>query len=467
MKQLTTVERRSKRYKNKLTETSAMPSNGNITAIKLNLIANKAKEEQRLKFTSLMHHLNPEYLLACFEDLKYGKAPGIDGKTVEGYKEHEIKAELIQVVEKIKAKTYRPKPVKRVLINKPGTTKQRPLGLPTVIDKTVQLACKNILAAIYEADFLDCSYGYRPKKSAHEALKEINHMIMLKKINWILEADIKGFFDHIDHQWMMECLSQRITDSNFKSLIYQFLKSGVMQAGTYYPTNEGTPQEGIVSPVLANIYLHYVLDLWFEKVVKKQLKGDMQLIRYADDFVIGLQHKDQAFQLLEMLKVRLAKFNLTLSEEKTDIIEFGRFARENHQKRGDRKPKTFDFLGFTHYCTITRDRRFRLGVKTMNKRMKRSVENMNEWLTSIRNLWKIKEIWKRLTNKLQGHYHYYGISGNFNSIKRFYDRTIHLTYKWMNRRSQKKSFNWSTFSQYLEKYPLPIPKLSYQIYHTW
>jgi group II intron reverse transcriptase/maturase len=436
------------------------------TATKIILIAQKARENTSLRFISLMHHLNPEYLLACFEDLKRKRAPGIDGRTMESYAPEEIKTLLNQTVVKIKSKEYQPQPVRRTYIEKPGTSQKRPLGLPTVIDKVIQTALKNILEAIYESNFLDCSYGYRPQRDAHQALKAVNHMIMQKKINWILEADIKGFFDNLDHHWMMECLSQRISDPNFKSLIYKFLKSGVLEKNLYQPTEQGTPQGGIVSPVLANIYLHYVLDLWFEKSAQKEIQGDVQLIRYADDFLIGFQHKAQAERFLQKLKERLKKFKLELAPDKTHIIEFGRFAKENCAKR-EEKTKTFDFLGFTHYCTITQDGRFKLGIKTSSKRMKRSLTSMNLWLKTIRNRLKLQQIWGLLRSKLQGHYNYYGISGNFESINQYYYRTIRLTHKWMNRRSQKKSFNWTNFHRYLEKYLLPRPKLMFQIYNTW
>ena len=437
------------------------------TATKLTLIAKKAREDKALKFTSLIHHLNAEYLLSCFKDLKQGKSPGIDQRTKESYTDKEIQATISETVADMKANKYRPQPVKRVYIQKENN-KQRPLGLPTVIDKIIQLAAKNILEVIYEPVFLDCSYGYRPQRDAHQALKAVNHMVMQKRINWIIDADIKGFFDNIDHYWMMECLSQRISEPRFKSLIWKFLKAGVLQEGAYQPTEQGTPQGGVISPILANIYLHYVLDLWFEVLAKKEIKGDLQLIRYADDFVIGLQHKDQAEKLLHLLRKRLAKFSLTLSEEKTRIIEFGRFARTNHQKRNQRKSKTFDFLGFTHYCAITRDGRFKLGTKTSSKRMRRSVKSMNSWLKCVRNKLKQEVIWKLLKPRLQGHYNYYGISGNFVSINHFYYKTRAAIFKWLNRRSQKKTFSsWADFNRYLAMHPLPKPKLTFQIYNTW
>ena len=437
------------------------------TATKIILIAKRAKEDKKLKFISLMHHINEEFLFECFKELKQGKAAGVDHKTKESYTDDQIKKEIHIVVEKIRTRKYQPQPVRRTYINKEAGGKPRPLGIPTVIDRTVQLGIKKLLEAIYEPNLLNCSFGYRPNRNAHQALKAVNHLIMQKKVNWIIDADIKGFFDNVDHKWMMECLSQRIKDPRFKSLIYRFLKSGVLEENEYYPTLQGTPQGGIISPILANIYLHYILDLWFNGIAKKEIRGEAQLIRYADDFIIGVEHKDQAIKLQQMIQQRLAKFNLTLSEEKTKIIEFGRFARENCQKRNDRKPQTFDFLGFTHYCSTTKDSRFRLGTKTSKKKMNKSLKANKQWLKSIRNQLKQKEIWQQLKAKLQGHYNYYGISGNFPSIKCFYDKTVHLTFKWLNRRSQKKSFNWSEFDKYLKCYPLPKPKLMFQIYNTW
>jgi len=255
----------------------------------------------------------------------------------------------------------------------------RPLGIPTVMDKLVQLAMTRILSAIYEQDFLPVSYGYRVGKDAHEALKEINHMIMGQKLNYIIDADIEGFFDQLNHKWLMKCLSERISDPHFKRLIWKFLTSGAMEEGKYFSTKEGSPQGGIISPILANIYLHYVLDLWFEKKLKQSLKGYSKLVRYADDFLIGLQYQREAAQLLEQITERLQKFGLTLSKEKTAIKEFGRFAAENRQRRGQKKPETFNFLGFTHYCSKTQDGRFQVRVKTQGKRLNKVVVEMNTY----------------------------------------------------------------------------------------
>lgn len=438
----------------------------NTTKFKLTLIAKKARELPKLKFTSLMHLLNIEYLQECFAELKAHKAPGVDGRTLESYSEKEITEALTQVVADLKGHTYRSSPVRRVNIPKPNG-KIRPLGIPTVIDKTLQLACAKILERIYEPLFLNLSYGFRPKRNAHQALAAVNHMVMGQKVNWIIDADIQSFFDNVNHEWLMKCLEQRIVDPNFLRLIRKFLKAGVMTEGKVEAVAQGTPQGGIISPILANIYLHYVLDLWFTVKEKKELTGYAQLVRYADDFVIGVQTKQEADKIVQDIRERLAQFGLTLAEDKTRILEFGRFAKGNTKKRGEAKPKTFDFLGFTHYCSQTRDGRFSSKVKTSKKRFTVAKKAQNHWLKTVRNRTTLPNIWKILALKLQGHYQYYGVSGNFRGIKSYYEQTIKLTYKWMNRRSQKKSWNWENFRIYLDQNPLPKPKLSYAIYNTW
>lgn len=438
---------------------------GLTTTEKLNLIAKKA-EDQGVKFTSLMHLLNEEYLMECYQLLKKGKAAGIDGRTRESYEEEEIRQAIGETVGQMKAKKYRPQPVRRVYIQK-DNGKRRSLGIPTVIDKIVQVAMTRILEEIYEQTFLPVSYGYRRGRDAKACIKEINHMIMGQKVNWIVEADIEGFFDHIDHGWMTRCLDERISDPNFKQLIKRFLKAGVMEEGHYLPSKEGSPQGGIISPILANIYLHYALDLWFERKEKREMQGFVQLVRYADDFLIGVQHRTEAEKIRRALTERLQTFGLKLAEEKTKGLEFGRFAKENNKRRGKGKPDTFDFLGFTHYCSQTRDGRFQVRVRTSKSRMKRAIVTMNAWLKRIRNSEQTEEIWEKLTVKLTGHYNYYGVSGNFESLKRYSQKVRRLTLKWMNRRSRKKSWNWEEFDKYLTLYPLPRPKLTYAIYNTW
>lgn len=445
---------------------TAMGNNKISTATKLTLITKRSIHNPQEKFTSLKHLLDEEYLKECFKELKGKKASGVDGKTKEEYSEVEIDNAIKEVITKMKAKKYHPKPVRRVFIKK-ANGKQRPLGIPTIMDKTVQLAIKKILEAIYEPHFLENSYGFRPKRNCHQALKAVHTMVATKPINWIIDVDIKGFFDNVDHHWMIECLNERISDPNFRSLIIKFLKAGVIEVGKYEKTNKGTPQGGILSPLLANIYLHYVLDMWFEKVEKKRINGYTEIIRYADDFIIGAQTKVEAYQILKDLKERLKKFKLEVSVEKTGIKEFGKYAQQNSKNRGKRKADTFDFLGFTHYCSKSRKGNFLMKVKTNKSRQSRALKEMNDWLKKIRNQMKAKQIWIRLASKMRGHFNYYGISSNSRSINSFNHQTRKLVFKWMNRRSQKQSFNWEEFDRYTKLYPLPKPSLVFNMYDIW
>ncbi len=445
---------------------TAMEAKETNTATKLILIAKIAKERKTQKFISLMHLLNAEYFYECFKELKKRKAAGIDGRTVESYSEVEIKQILSQTVEAIRQKKYHPRPVRSVDIAK-DNGKTRSLGIPTVVDKVVQLAMTKILTAIYEPSLLDVSYGYRPERDAHSALKAVNHMIMQKKVNWIIDADISGYFDNIDHTWMMRCMSEKISDPNFKSLIMRFLKAGVMRENIFQRLEKGTPQGGIISPALANIYLHFVLDLWFEKKEKSKVTGYTELIRYADDFLIGVQQPEEAKQILTDLTDRLKTFGLTLSEEKTSIKEFGRFAKENQTRKGKRKPDTFDFLGFSHYCSSTQDGRFMVKLATSKKKMKKSLTTMHRFLKSVRVNKHPKDIWVTLKLKLQGHYNYYGVSGNIEGLKHYYKKTQEYLFYWFSKKSQRDRWNREEFNRYLLRYPLPSPKLTYAIYNTW
>lgn len=436
------------------------------TATKLSLITQRSKSNPKEKFNTLSHLLDEEYLNESYKELKRGKAAGIDKRTLESYSKKEIEEEIVKAVDKLERNRYRPKPTKRIYIEK-ANGKKRPLGLPTVRDKIVQQSIKKIIEAIYEPLFLDCSYGFRPKRNCHQALKRGYKMIMTKPVNWVIDIDIKGFFDNVEHNWIIKCIEERISHKRFISLIIKFLKAGVVYEGKYSGTVKGVPQGGILSPILANIYLHYVLDLWFEKVEKKNIKGYTELIRYADDFIIGAQTKVEAEQILKDIEERLAKFGLETSKEKTGIVEFGRYAKENSRNRGNSKPETFDFLGITHYCSKSSKGNYLVKQKTSKKKKKQHRKEANLWLKKNRNRMKIKDIWKILASKLRGHYNYYGISSNSREIQNYYYMMICLTKKWMNRRSHKKSFNWTTFSRYLKLYPLPKPVLVHSFYDCW
>lgn len=426
---------------------------------KLNLITKHTIKDKGFKFTSLAHLLNEISLKECFHMLKKNKAPGQDRITYEEYGKY-LNTNIQKLVKRMKTGKYYPQPVRRVYISE-GEGKVRPLGIPVLEDKIVQMGITRILNAIFEPNFLDCSYGFRTGRSCHQALKQLDNTIMTKPVNYVIDADIRSFFDNVDHDWLMKMLKEKIADKNLLKIIKRLLKAGVMEAGKLYPTEEGTPQGGILSPTLSNIYLHYILDLWMEKIIKRNMPGYVELLRYGDDFVILVQYKKEAERILAEIDKRLNKFGLDLSKEKTRLIEFGRYAKINAKGK---KPDTFDFLGFTHFCDKTRKGNFKVGRKTRRKKFNISLKKMNSWLKAVRNRVKTKEWWKIVSAKLRGHFEYYGISGNYVSIKDFYQLALRLIFKWINRRSQKKSMNWKQFINYLKYYPLPLPKIKHNIY---
>jgi len=399
-------------------------------------------------------------LVECHREIDGRKATGVDKVTKEEYGRN-LETNISRLLEQMKWNTYKPQPVLRKYIPKPGTEKKRPLGIPGYEDKLVQMPIAKILNAIWEEEFLDCSYGFRPNHNCHDALKALSSTIEKQSINYIVDADIRGFFDHVDHEWMIRFLAHRIADPNMLRLITRFLKAGVMEGGIIYDTPEGTPQGGIISPKLANIYLHYVLDLWFEKVVKKQSRGAAYLIRYADDFICCFQYEDDAKKYYQRLIERLRKFNLEIATEKTRLIAFGRKASNIS---GKRKPATFDFLGFTHYCGKSpKYGTFVVMRKTSKKKYKTSLLKCKEWVRNNRHT-QINELIKRLRQKLIGYYHYYGVTGNYLMLERFRHQVYKIIFKWLNRRSQRKSFNWSEFWTFQKRYPLPIPKIHVHFY---
>jgi group II intron reverse transcriptase/maturase len=386
------------------------------------------------------------------------KATGVDRITKGDYEEN-LDANLADLVARMKKQAYKPQAVRRVYIPKPGTNKQRPLGVPAYEDKLVQAALAKILNVIYEVDFLDCSYGFRPGRGCHDALKALNRIIEKGNVNYVVDADIKGFFDHVDHNWLIKFLGVRIADPNILRLVTRFLKAGVVDAGIRYDTPEGTPQGGVVSPILANIYLHYALDLWFYRVFRKLCRGQAYMVRYCDDFVCCFQLEEDARAFYQALVPRLAKFKLDIADEKTRIIAFGRKA----EQQGTNKPDTFDFLGFTHYCGEGRHGLFRVKRKTSSKKYRFSLLKLKEWLKQNRNMPAVI-LMNELRQKLLGHYHYYGVTDNSRAIGCFCQETEKLLFKWMNRRSQRKSFNYDKFKLLLAKFPLPNPKIYVNIY---
>jgi group II intron reverse transcriptase/maturase len=429
---------------------------------KLNLITRRAKEDKSCKFNNLMHLVNFKNLEECFRRLKKGKATGVDGTTIEEY-EKNLRENLESLIKRMKKMSYRPQPVRRVYIPK-DNGKERPLGIPTVEDKLVQMAFTRILEAIYEPDFIDFSYGFRRNRNCHQALARINKSIMFRPVNYIIDADIKGFFDNVNHDLLRKCIEFRVSDRKFVRYIVRFLKSGIIEEGKYLRTEAGTPQGGIISPVLANIYLHYILDLWFVKIAKPQVSGYIEMVRYADDFIICTENKEEAELILEGISKRLGRFGLELSEEKTRIVEFGRRAFEDKDNTGNR-PGTFNFLGFTHFCTKSRKGKFKVGRKTEKNRFSRGVRKVKSWMKCQRNRKKLNEIWGMLSWILIGHYRYYGVSENSRQINHFYDEIKRIAYIWLNRRSQRRSFSWESFQKYLKTHPLPKPRIYNNLYN--
>lgn len=429
---------------------------------KLLRIAELAKSEPKMKFTSLTHLLNEQSLTQCHHELPNKKAAGINGTTKEQYNDS-LEENIEDLVSRLKSKSYRPVPVRRMYIPKLNSNKMRPLGIPEHEDKIVQKGITKILNAIYENDFLDCSFGFRPNRNCHDALKIVNQYIEKRAVSYVVDVDIKGFFDNVDHKWMMEFLKLRITDPNLLRIISRFLKGGYMEEGKRYKTDTGTPQGGVISPILANVYLHYVLDLWFEKVVRKQCKGQAFIVRYADDFVCCFQNKSEAHQFFHSLNARLKKFNLEIAEDKTKIIPFGRFAEKNAKRDGTGKPDTFDFLGFTHYCGISKHGKFRVKRKTSRRKVQGKLRETKEWLKNNRNK-DIHMIMDRFKRSLIGYYNYYCITDNTQTVNNFKEKIQRLLFKWLNRRSQRKSFTWDKFRLFLNKHPLPSPRIKVNIY---
>ena len=428
---------------------------------KLSLISGHARRDPEFQFTSLAHLLNVEYLRDCYKSLNRNKAVGIDNVSWEEYGRN-LDENLELLVSRLKRKKYKPIPARRVYIPK-SETEKRPLGISALENKIVERGITWILESIYEQDFQNCSYGFRPKRNSHQALKELNDLIMFQPVNHIVEADIKGFFDNVSHEKLMEFMSIRIKDTTLLNLIKKFLKAGYVYDGLLVKPDAGTPQGSILSPMLANIFLHYVLDTWFETTVKSHVKGFCEIVRYADDFVCVVRYADDARRIERGLRNRFNKYGLELHPTKSRNISFGRFERGN-AKLQDRRANTFDFLGFTHYCDKSRKDNFKVGRKTSRKKYTAKCRAMNAWLKAIRNQVKTKEWWKILIAKLRGHFQYYGVSENYEGIARFYKFTIRMVRKWMNRRSQKRKMSWDRFIEYFEHYPLPKPKIVHSFY---
>jgi len=342
-----------------------------------------------------------------------------------------------------------------VWIPKPGKEEKRPIGVPCVADRALQRSVATVLNAIYEEDFLNCSFGGRPGRGQHNALATMNEIIGSKKVNWVFEADLKNFFGSLDHGWLLRFVEHRVGDPRILSLIRKWIKAGVMEDGAYEDSEVGTPQGGSISVLLSNLYLHYVLDLWFEKAIKPRLDGECYLIRYIDDFIVCFQYKRDAERFVAVLEKRLAKFSLTLEPSKTRLIEFGRFAERDAKARGE-KPETLYFLGFTHYCTTSRKGRFMVGRKTEKSRLRRSMNNLQNRIREAMH-WKVGLQIDRINRTLKGHYNYYGMGGNYQSLAKLFNLAATYLKKVLSSRSRKGNVTWELFNKIMEKHPIARP----------
>ena len=385
------------------------------------------------RLTTLINRVNEESLKEAHRRQKTGKAVGVDGVTKEMYEEN-LDENIKNLVAEMKVFKYIPQPVRRTYIPK-ANGKLRPLGIPAYEDKLVQCVMADILNEVYEPRFADCSYGFRPKRSAHDVVRFINQTVMKGKVNNILDADIKGFFDNLDQKWLMKFLEHDITDKNFLRYIGRFLKAGVMEGTELQDCDRGTPQGGLISPILANVYLHYVLDLWYEIGLKPKLKGEVYYVRYADDFLFLFQYENEARMVMQGLRNRLSRYGLELAPDKTRILPFGRY-------KGTRED--FTFLGFTFYNTKTRGGKYRIGVKTSKKKLSQKKQTVKAWLAT-RLTKPVAETMKLIDKSLAGHYSYYGVNGNFHSIHNFWKYVKYATYRMPNRRDQKGKFRYDKF----------------------
>lgn len=415
-----------------------------------------ARRDKHARFTALLHHVDADALTQSFYALKRQAAPGSDGMTWQQY-EDGLDERLADLLRRVHTGTYRATPVKRAYIPKPDGT-QRPLGIAAVEDKVVQHAVVTVLNAIYEADFLGFSYGFRPGRSAHDALDALTVGILGKKVNWVLDADIRGFFDTIDHGWLVKFVEHRIADRRIVRLIQKWLRAGVSEDGHWSPTTVGTPQGAVVSPLLANVYLHYVFDLWVQQWRQRNARGDVIVVRYADDFVLGFQHRHEAVRFLADLKERLGKFGLALHPGKTRLIEFGRFAARDRQQRGEGKPETFDFLGFTHSCGTKRlSRTFMVKRKTAKKRLRARLQTVKERLTRMRHR-PIREQGEWLGRVAAGYYQYHAIPGNMPALEAFRDEVARSWHQSLRRRGQRRRLTWERFGPLRDLF-IPPPRI--------
>jgi len=427
-------------------------------ATDLTRIGERARKEPTVVFSTLYHHIyDVDNLRACYDTLARNKATGVDGVTKEEYGK-ELEGNLRDLSDRLKRMGYRPQAKRRSYIPKAGSEKGRPLGISCLEDKIVEEAVKRTLEPIYEAVFEDSSYGYRPERSQHGCLDVLGRTIQQKKISYLVEADMKGFFDTVHWGWMVKFLRHRIGDERVIRLIVRMLKSGIMEEGLVKATERGTPQGSILSPLLSNIYLHYALDLWFSRRVSKQSRGEARYFRFADDFVACFQYKEDAERFRQRLEDRLEGFGLEVAQEKTRCIEFGRFAREDAYKRGE-KPEEFTFLGFTHYCGKTKEGYFKVKRRTSRKKLGQNLRELTEWARKARHVLRKGEMLRQARVKVRGHLSYYAITDNLERCRSYVYRATRIVFKWLNRKSQRKAYTWKGFKQALAWVNWPKPRI--------
>ncbi len=432
--------------------TDRTQSRGNVSSAR-DRIRQAAETDKGRRFTALLHHVySIESLREAYLGLKRDAAPGVDGETWREYGE-QLETNIADLSDRLRRGAYRAKPVRRVMIPKPDG-RQRPLGVTTLEDKLVQRALVAVLNCIYETDFLGFSYGFRPGRSPHHALDALSVGICRKKVNWVLDADIRGFFDAIDHDCLVKFIEHRIADRRVVRLIQKWLNAGVLVDGEWTRSDVGTPQGGGISPLLANIYLHYAFDLWVRDW-RRQTKGDVIVVRYADDFIVGFQYEWEARRFWDELRERLAAFGLELHPEKTRLIEFGRFTAANRKRNGRGKPETFDFLGFTHICGKTRRGRFIVLRLTMRKRLRAKLREIH---ITLRQRWHdpVPETGRWLASIIRGHSNYYGVPLNYARLEAFYHQVVRLWKRALSRRSQKAYVTWERMCRIARRWLPPV-----------
>lgn len=437
--------------KRRVTETKVRT----MTETKLERIAALSRENPRMEFIGLMPHVNEGFLIRCFHLLDGKKAVGVDRKTKEEYGKN-LLPNIRDLLRRMKSMSYRPLPVKEVLIPK-GDGRMRPLGISTIEDKLVQMAFSKILEAIYEPIFRKCSYGFRRGISCHDAVEACNKHLYRGRTRVVIDVDLENYFGTIDHKKLVKLLEMKIKDKRFIRYIVRMLKSGVLSKGELKRTDEGTPQGSICSPILANIFAHYALDEWFNHEVKRHTKGEVEIFRYCDDFVVCCELKEDAAKITRALNGRMERFGLKLNTEKTKQVAFSRSEMYKGRKQG-----SFDFLGFTFYWGRTRSGHFVPKLKTSKKRLKAKLKAVTDWCRKSRHKARMPILWEVLCSKLAGHIRYYGVSFNSRSLGIFVTEAIRTFYKWVNRRGQRRSHNWDSFKKFQKSKPPPKTK----IYHS-